>query len=122
LALSLIWPLFILFVVGHLLANYNAVKSVIIQTFNRNRFHIVAQAYFKQNLILPPYECNRNEPVLWTVSRFFTHIKLGCSIREFKILSSDQLETLTKDKYSIEFDMKSKCFLKLIDMFRKILI
>ena len=107
LALRLIWPLFILFVAGHLFANYNAVKSVIIQTFNRNRFHIITQAYFKQNVILLPYDCNRSEPVLWTVSRFFRNIKLGCCIREFKNLSSDQLETLKNNKYSIEFDIKS---------------
>ena len=110
--LRLIWQLFFLFVIGHLFANYKAVNSVVIQTFNRNRFHILIQAYLRSNrkLIQSPVQVNNQEPVLFTVSRFFKDIKLGCSINNFNSLSDKQLDTFSTENYLINFDLKSICF------------
>lgn len=93
--------------IGHLFSNYKAVKSVIIQTFNRNRFHILVQAYLSTNKILEPYQVNKLEPVLTTVSRYFSKLKLGCCINNFTSLNENQLNILANESYLINFDLKS---------------
>ena len=92
---SLIWQLFVIFVLGHLIANYNAVKSVIMNTFNRNRFYLLTQHYFKTNDILTPFVCNKLEPVLHTVKSNFS-IQLGCKLEHFGHLNEKKLN---KKKY-----------------------
>ena len=96
--------MFALLVAGHLLANYNAVKSVVMETFNRNRFHIMTESYLRSGHLRTPLSVNSDEPVLTGVSRHFVDIRLGCSIR--RVLASQldptRLARLTQDKYTIE--------------------
>ena len=96
-----------MFVFGHLFANYKAVKSVIMQTFNRNRYHLLAQNYLNDAKIQSPYNINKMEPVLRTVKRYFKDIKLGCSINQFERINSKQLDLLTVENYLINFNIKS---------------
>lgn len=104
--LSLIWPLFIFFVTAHIFSNYKAVKAVCMNTFNRNRFHIFAQNYLKST-ILEPSSVNKQEPVLHTCSRFFTTIKLGCSIKQFKNVELDVLlKDFEAENFSVNFNIK----------------
>lgn len=101
-----IWPLFFLFVFGHLYANYRAVKSVIMRTFNRERFHIVCQTYFQNKTILSPERANQLEPVLFSTKSSFKSIRLGQKIG--KKLTESQLDQLNSNNYCIDFDFNSK--------------
>lgn len=47
----------------HLFANYKAVRSVVMETFNEARLSIVLQQYLSDKQILSPLEANRREPV-----------------------------------------------------------
>uniref|UniRef100_A0AAQ5XML2 RUS family member 1 n=1 Tax=Amphiprion ocellaris TaxID=80972 RepID=A0AAQ5XML2_AMPOC len=55
--------LFFLFTVLHLFANYKAVRSVVMETFNEARLSIVLQQYLRDERILNPLEANQREPV-----------------------------------------------------------
>ena len=50
----------------HLFANYRAVTSVTMETFNQARLHIVTQQFFKSQdqTILSVKEANKREPVV----------------------------------------------------------
>jgi hypothetical protein len=101
--------LFILFVIGHLVANYNAVKAVIMNTFNQNRFYILVKNYLNTGEILTPTVVNKMEPVLHTVKRIFS-INLGCSMNRISNLNNSQLTRFSNDNYYISFDIKSISF------------
>ncbi len=104
--------MFALLVIGHLLANYNAVKSVVMETFNRNRFHIMVVSYLLTGHVRTPQSVNSEEPVLTSVSRYFTSIQLGCSIERLATstptIDSSSLARFARDKYLIDFDTKGK--------------
>ncbi|KAK3587237.1 hypothetical protein CHS0354_030424 [Potamilus streckersoni] len=76
----LIWTLYIVFTILHLFANYSAVTCVIMETFNKARFHILLQEYFGSNNVLPPAPVNFREPVLWATRRKL-QINLGSSLQ-----------------------------------------
>nr|XP_046270961.1 RUS1 family protein C16orf58 homolog [Scatophagus argus] len=73
--------LFFLFTVLHLFANYKAVRSVVMETFNEARLSIVLQQYLKDRLILSPLEANQREPVLLEF-RKTVPIRLGVRLQE----------------------------------------
>uniref|UniRef100_A0A3Q0RJD4 RUS family member 1 n=1 Tax=Amphilophus citrinellus TaxID=61819 RepID=A0A3Q0RJD4_AMPCI len=74
--------LFFLFTVLHLFANYKAVRSVVMETFNEARLSIVLQQYLKDKRILSPPEANQKEPVLFGTSFGQTvPIKLGVRLQ-----------------------------------------
>lgn len=112
---SLIWPLFIFFVIGHIYCNYNAVKSVTMKTFNRNRFHILAQHYLRYNSqILDTNTVNKLEPVLSPCRRCFSRIRLGCSLNYFTSLEiRSGAEKFSREHFLIKFNMQSKILISL---------
>uniref|UniRef100_A0A671YA06 RUS family member 1 n=1 Tax=Sparus aurata TaxID=8175 RepID=A0A671YA06_SPAAU len=57
--------LFFLFTTLHLFANYKAVRSVVMETFNEARLSIVLQQYLTDSRILSPAEANQREPVFF---------------------------------------------------------
>lgn len=63
--LRLTLSLFFLFTVLHLFANYKAVRSVVMETFNEARLSIVLQQYLRDGRILTPPEANQREPVFF---------------------------------------------------------
>lgn len=78
----LIWTLFCLFTALHLYANYSAVTSVVMETFNQARLHILVNEYFRTETVLSPREVNRREPVLAKPKRK-GEIRLGSSLKGF---------------------------------------
>ncbi len=101
--------MFILFVLGHLFANYKAVKSLIMETFNFNRFRIAVVDYFSTNSVLSPLDANRREPVLFALKHNLT-IKFGCKIDLVKNFNIIDFAQFSKEKYFIEYDLKSNLF------------
>ena len=80
-------------------------------TFNRNRFHIFSQKYLSSNKgqIEGPELVNKLEPVLKTCSRYFTTIKLGCSIKEYTRNDLGTfLNELEDENFSVNFNVKGK--------------
>uniref|UniRef100_A0A3P9IWX6 Zgc:162613 n=1 Tax=Oryzias latipes TaxID=8090 RepID=A0A3P9IWX6_ORYLA len=78
---SLSLGLFFLFTILHLFANYKAVRSVVMETFNQARLSIVLQQYLKDKRILSPFEANRREPVFLEF-KITTPIKLGVKLQD----------------------------------------
>uniref|UniRef100_A0AAY4DEJ9 RUS family member 1 n=1 Tax=Denticeps clupeoides TaxID=299321 RepID=A0AAY4DEJ9_9TELE len=72
----LTFVLFFLFTVLHLVANYKAVRTVVMDTLNKDRLSIVLQQYLHDGQVLSPQEANRREPVFLEF-RKKVNIKLG---------------------------------------------
>lgn len=73
--------LFFLFTALHLFANYKAVRSVVMETFNEARLSIVLDRYLRDGRILGPADANRREPVFMDF-RNGVRIKLGAKLRD----------------------------------------
>lgn len=86
--------LFFLFTILHLFANYKAVRSVVMETFNEARLSIVFQQYLTDRRILSPAEANRREPVMLDFGKSVP-IKLGVRLQE-AVQSPDELNLALK--------------------------
>uniref|UniRef100_A0A669DX08 RUS family member 1 n=1 Tax=Oreochromis niloticus TaxID=8128 RepID=A0A669DX08_ORENI len=86
--------LFFLFTVLHLFANYKAVRSVVMETFNEARLSIVLQQYLKDKRILSPPEANQREPVFFGKNYVFCAIALA---RLSPVLSLKDLQLALKE-------------------------
>ncbi|XP_073350457.1 RUS family member 1 [Pagrus major] len=87
--------LFFLFTILHLFANYKAVRSVVMETFNEARLSIVLQQYLTDRRILSPLEANHREPVFFEF-RKQVPIKLGVRLQEV-VQSPDELSLALKN-------------------------
>ncbi|XP_071037703.1 RUS family member 1 [Parasteatoda tepidariorum] len=81
-----IWFLFIIMTSVHLMANYLAVKSVVMETFNEDRFKIYVHHYLSEGLsgkkFLSVDQVNSKENVLLIHSASSSCIHLGASFSE----------------------------------------
>ncbi|XP_059204803.1 RUS1 family protein C16orf58 homolog [Centropristis striata] len=73
--------LFFLFTALHLFANYKAVRSVVMETFNEARLSTVLQQYLRDRRVLSPLEANQREPVFFEF-RKTVPVKLGVRLQE----------------------------------------
>ncbi|XP_076608755.1 RUS family member 1 [Chaetodon auriga] len=100
--------LFFLFTVLHLFANYKAVRSVIMETFNEARLSIVLQQYLKDGQILSPPQANQREPV-FIEFRKTVPIKLGVRLQEV-VQSPEELNlALKKNNMPFLLGVKNGC-------------
>ncbi|XP_069573634.1 RUS family member 1 [Brachyistius frenatus] len=86
--------LFFLFTVLHLFANYKAVRSVVMETFNEARLSIVWGQHLRDKRILSPPEANRREPVFLEFGKTVP-IKLGVKLHEV-VRSREELRLASK--------------------------
>lgn len=86
--------LFFLFTILHLFANYKAVRSVIMETFNEARLAIVLEQYLRDSRVLTPQEANKREPV-FIEFRKSSQIKLGVRLQDI-VQSPDELDLALK--------------------------
>ncbi|KAL4658215.1 hypothetical protein GN956_G2972 [Arapaima gigas] len=77
----LTFTLFFFFTILHLVANYRAVRSVVMETLNETRLSILILQYLTDGQILSPTEANRREPVLPEFKKKVP-IKLGVRLEE----------------------------------------
>lgn len=61
----LTWMLFFIFTFLHLYSNFRAVSSVVMETLNITRLHILVQEYLLHDRMLTPDEVAKREPVLF---------------------------------------------------------
>ncbi|XP_056143997.1 RUS1 family protein C16orf58 homolog [Lampris incognitus] len=73
--------LFFLFTILHLFANYKAVRSVVMATFNEARLSIVLHQYLRDGQILSPLEGNQKEPVFLEL-RKKVPVRLGVRLQD----------------------------------------
>ncbi|XP_041813434.1 RUS1 family protein C16orf58 homolog [Chelmon rostratus] len=100
--------LFFLFTTLHLFANYKAVRSVVMETFNEARLSIVLQQYLKDRQILNPLEANQREPVFLEF-RKAVPIKLGVRLQEV-VQSPEELHlALKKNNMPFLLGVKNGC-------------
>ncbi|XP_067933462.1 RUS family member 1-like [Watersipora subatra] len=97
----LVWALFTIFTGVHLWANYSAVTSVVMETVNQARLHILVQDFFRRDTVslLSVKETNMREPVIFKTNWRF-NIFMGSQLR----LLSDRLDDLAQLQhlYSVE--------------------
>lgn len=104
----LMWLIFVLMTTIHLFANYYAVKSVVMETFNAERFRIVTEHYLQTNQgqILSISEANKRESVfLLPLNRETAVVRLGVSlddtIREKSYPEFMELLNIYQDEFYI---------------------
>lgn len=85
--------LFVFVTFIHLLANFRAVKSVCLKTFNEARYLIALEEFFRSGHVLTPTQVNRLERVSigQTVS-LTAPVKIGCSVKDFTDQIRNKLE------------------------------
>lgn len=105
---ALTLSLFLLFTVLHLFANYKAVRSVVMETFNEARLSIVLQQYLKDRRILSPLEANQRESVFLEFRKTVS-IKLGVRLQEV-VQSPDELNlALRNDSMPFLMGVQNGC-------------
>ncbi|CAL8274607.1 unnamed protein product [Lota lota] len=87
--------LFFLFTALHLFANYKAVRSVVMETFNEARLSIVLRRYLRDGRILGPAAANRQEPVFLDFRKTVS-IKLGVRLKDVA-QSQEELQLALKN-------------------------
>lgn len=113
----LIWTLYVMFTCLHLYANYSAVTSVVMESINQARLHIILQEYFSTGQILPTKLVNHREPVLWKTRRKLK-IRLGVSFQEMcnSYVDFESLRGLYSGNYLLYLDWNKSeiriCLLK----------
>ncbi|XP_064612528.1 RUS family member 1-like [Liolophura sinensis] len=113
----LIWALFIIFTIVHLYANYSAVTSVVMETFNQARYHIIVKEYMVSREILSLREANYREPVL-RGTRWKLPIKLGTSFENILNSMADVSllrYTYSEEKYLLSVDFRKGCIYVVLD-------
>ena len=59
-----VWTLFLLFTFLHLFANWRAVRAVVMNRVNRNRFHLLVDMYLRVGGVRSPKHINGRETLL----------------------------------------------------------
>ncbi|KAM3597557.1 uncharacterized protein V6R79_006059 [Siganus canaliculatus] len=100
--------LFFLFTFLHLFANYKAVRSVVMETFNDARLSIVLQQYLQDGQILSPLQANQREPVFIEFGKAVP-IKLGVRLQEV-VQSPEELNlALRKNRMPFLLGVQNGC-------------
>ncbi|XP_035254848.1 RUS1 family protein C16orf58 homolog [Anguilla anguilla] len=81
----LTFSLFFFFTVLHLLANYRAVRSVVMETLNESRLSVLLQQHLRDGRVLSPSEANQREPVFLEFKR---RVSLKLGVRLGDVVSS----------------------------------
>ncbi|KAJ8402639.1 hypothetical protein AAFF_G00367220 [Aldrovandia affinis] len=90
----LTFTLFFFFTILHLVANYRAVRSVIMETLNEARLLILLYQYLQDGLVLSPPEVNQREPVFPEFKKRVS-IKLGVRLGEL-VFNPEELQLALK--------------------------
>ncbi|XP_071110921.1 RUS family member 1-like [Haliotis cracherodii] len=106
-----IWMLYLVFTAVHLYANYSAVTSVVMETLNQARLHILLQSYFKSAEIPSIRRVNKQEPVIFAIKRKIA-IRLGSSLSDVckKMHDLDVLESIYRHgRYMLALNTYKNC-------------
>ncbi|RDD42977.1 RUS1 family protein C16orf58-like protein [Trichoplax sp. H2] len=107
----IIWTLFFMFTMLHLYANYKAVSSVVMETLNRERLHILAYNFFRYGSILSPAEVCQRESVIIMKDQYKLRMILGAEFIKESISSEDCFTAFgnqEKRKYALTVHIGSR--------------
>ncbi|CAF3658262.1 unnamed protein product [Rotaria socialis] len=104
----LVWFLYFTLTSLHLFANYRAIRTLQLRTFNWNRFALLCENYFSSGQIQTVQYINRKEPILNEV-RQSMRCNVGIQLNEIHAQSID-IDSFIKNHFSILFNQNSKCF------------
>ncbi|MGH0172842.1 UNVERIFIED_CONTAM: hypothetical protein FKN15_074917 [Acipenser sinensis] len=90
----LTFALYFLFTCLHLYANYQAVRSVVMETLNQARLSILTKQYLQEGRVLSPAAANHREPVLPDFRRR-VQIRLGVRLGDI-VSSTSELQRALK--------------------------
>lgn len=105
---TLVWTLYFVLTFVHLYANYRAIRSLKLRTFNWNRFVLLSTEFFRSKQICSIESINQREPLLFEVRQ-----SIRCNVG--KKIGSEQSSTIdferfAVDQFLISFDENSACF------------
>ncbi|CAF1144940.1 unnamed protein product [Rotaria sordida] len=104
----LVWFLYFILTALHLYANYRAIRTLQLRTFNWNRFVLLCQYYFHHGEIQTIEYINRTEPILNEIHQFI-RCYVGIQLNENHAKSID-IDQFIKNHFSILFNQHSKRF------------
>ena len=105
---KLVWTLYFLLTSLHLYANYRAIRSLQLRTWNWNRFVLLCEDYFRWNRVSSIESINQREPLLYEV-RQSIQCRIGISLTVDQAESID-VNRLPYDRFAISFDRKTRTF------------
>ncbi|CAF3398341.1 unnamed protein product [Rotaria sp. Silwood1] len=104
----LVWFLYFMLTTLHLYANYRAIRTLQLRTFNWNRFVLLCEYYFRNGQIQTIEYINRHEPIL---REMYQSIRcyVGIQLNENHVQTID-INQFIKNHFSILYNQNSKRF------------
>lgn len=113
----LVWSLYFLLTILHLYANYRAIRTLQLRTWNWNRFVLLCENYFRFRTIETIEFINRREPILREVRQKF-RCRVGVRLNSIESDSFD-FQRFIQNRFAISFDQREQTFrvvlLELVD-------
>jgi hypothetical protein len=103
-----VWFLYFLLTFLHLYANYRAIRTLQLRTWNWNRFVLVCHEYFQFKTVPTIEYINRHEPTLYEI-RQPVRCHVGIRLRTNQAQTIN-IEQFSRDRFSIAFDRQLQCF------------
>ncbi|UJR36503.1 hypothetical protein I4U23_029224 [Adineta vaga] len=103
-----VWFLYCILTTLHLYANYRAIRTLQLRTFNWNRFVLICESYFHKEDIPTIEYVNRNEPILMEISQS-TKCYVGIQLNHVHA-SSMNIDEFLRHHFAISFNQSSKRF------------
>lgn len=104
----IVWLLYFILTTLHLYANYRAIRTLQLRTFNWNRFALLCENYFHNGTLQTIPYINRREPVLREVHQYIG-CYVGIRLNE-KHVQSININQFIKNHFGILFNQQSKRF------------
>ena len=104
----LVWCLYFILAILHIYANYRAIRTLQLCTFNWNRFVLICENYFRHEEIPTINYINQHEPILNEIHQSI-RCYVGIRLNENHARSID-INQLIKNHFAILFNQHSKCF------------
>ena len=105
---ALVWSLYFLLTSLHLFANYRAIRTLRLRTFNWNRFVLLCQHYFRDGQIPSVEFINRKEPILREVSQSI-RCRVGVQLNPLHA-QSIHTDQFLKHRFALLFHRSAKQF------------
>lgn len=104
-SLMWLWLLFALATFVHLLANYLAVSSVVLTTFNPQRLHLVVDHHARTGQWLSPEQAAARESIFTRLTLFgklFSQVKFGVPIHDLQLTTAQLAELASPSPTSLQ--------------------
>ena len=103
---NLILILFVLLTIGHVYANYMAVRSLHMESLNQSRLHLIMEQFLLTGSVPTVEYVNLREPIFWQWANNHWTIKLGASVSTVlgKLVELKSIYSDLNTKYLLHVD------------------